>query len=71
LKIHELEDADKIVTKEYLDAKLERLKSDLLAQLIASERGQRLWVWGLYGLVIVLHAGTWAGIVAILLHQSK
>ena len=53
MKLSELEDADKIVTKDYLDAKLERLKSDLLQQLIASERGQRLWIWGLYGLVIV------------------
>jgi hypothetical protein len=57
MKLSDLEDADKIVTKEYLDnlltAKLERLKSDLLQQLIASERGQRLWIWGLYGLVIV------------------
>jgi hypothetical protein len=52
MKISDLEDADKIVTKEYLDnlltARLERLKSDILQQLIASERGQRLLIWGLY-----------------------
>jgi hypothetical protein len=53
MKLSDLEDSDQAVTKDYLDAKLERLKSDLLQQLIASERGQRLWIWGLYGLVIV------------------
>jgi hypothetical protein len=53
MKLSDLEDSDQVVTKDYLDAKLERLKSDLLQQLIASERGQRLWIWGLYGLVIV------------------
>jgi hypothetical protein len=59
MKISDLEDGDKIVTKEYLDtkldAKLEQLKSDLLTQLIASERGQRMWIWGLYALVIIAY----------------
>ena len=53
MKHTELEDGDQLVTKDYLDAKLERLKSDLLQQLIASERGQRMWIWGLYALVII------------------
>jgi hypothetical protein len=73
MKLSDIDDADKIVTKEYfevtLEAKLQKLEKDLLAQLIASERGQRLWVWGLYGLVLVLHAGIWTGIAAILLHK--
>jgi hypothetical protein len=37
MKLSDLEDSDQVVTKDYLDAKLERLKSDLLQQLIASE----------------------------------
>ncbi len=53
MKLSDIEDAEKLVAKDYLDAKLEKLKSDLLAQLIASERGQRAWIWGLYALVIV------------------
>jgi len=53
MKLSDIEDADKLVTKEYLEAKLEKLGKDLLAQLIASERGQRAWIWGLYALVIV------------------
>lgn len=53
MKLSDLEDGDQVVTKDHLDAKLEKLKSDLLAQLIASERGQRAWIWGLYALVII------------------
>jgi hypothetical protein len=64
MKLHELEDADQIVTREYLDTKLDSFESKFAAKLaeletrmtdrlIASERGQRLWIWGLYGLVIV------------------
>jgi hypothetical protein len=30
-----------------------QLKAELLEQLIASERGQRMWIWGLYALVII------------------
>jgi hypothetical protein len=52
MKISELEDSDKIVTKEYLDAKLSKLELGISDRIIASERGQRLWVWGLYALVI-------------------
>jgi hypothetical protein len=53
MKLTDIEDADKLATKEYLDAKLSELKSAMLEQLIASERGQRMWIWGLYALVIV------------------
>jgi hypothetical protein len=57
MKLSDLEDSDQVVTKDYLDMKLQVLKSELesifLKHLIASERGQRLWIWGLYGLVIV------------------
>jgi hypothetical protein len=56
MKISDLDDADQLVTKAYLenvlDAKLEKLKSELLMQLIASERGQRAWIAGLYALLI-------------------
>ena len=60
MKLSELEDADQIVTKEYLDAKLAQLEVKLAElevrltdRMMTSERGQRLWVWGLYALVIV------------------
>jgi len=53
MKISDIDDADKIVTKDYLDAKLEKLKSELLLQIIASERAQRAWIWGIYALIIV------------------
>jgi hypothetical protein len=57
MKISELEDSDKLVTKEYLDqlldAKLSKLELGISDRIIASERGQRMWVWGLYALVII------------------
>lgn len=53
MKLSELDDADKIVTKEYLDAKLAKLELAISDRIIASERGQRMWIWGLYALVIV------------------
>ena len=53
MKISELEDSDKIVTKEYLDARLSKLELGIADRIIASERGQRMWVWGLYALVII------------------
>jgi hypothetical protein len=53
MKLNELEDADKIVTKEYLDAKLAKLELGISDRIIASERGQRMWIWGLYALVII------------------
>lgn len=57
MKISELEDSDKLVTKEYLDqvldAKLSKLELGISDRIMASERGQRMWVWGLYALVII------------------
>jgi hypothetical protein len=53
MKLSDLEDADKIVTKEYLDAKLSKLELGISDRIIASERGQRMWIWGLYALVII------------------
>jgi hypothetical protein len=57
MKLSELEDADQLVTRDYLDMKLKAelnsLKSDILQQIIASERGQRMWIAGLYALIIV------------------
>lgn len=57
MKLSDLEDADQLVTRDYLDLKLKAelnaLKSDILQQIIASERGQRMWIAGLYALVIV------------------
>jgi hypothetical protein len=53
MKLSDIEDAEKLATKEYLDAKMSELKSALLEQLIASERGQRAWIWGLYALIII------------------
>jgi len=52
MKLHELEDADQIVTREYLDTKLDSFESKFAAQLaelgsrmtdrlIAGERGGR------------------------------
>jgi hypothetical protein len=57
MKISELEDHEKLVTKEHLDqvldAKLSKLELGISDRIIASERGQRMWVWGLYALVII------------------
>jgi hypothetical protein len=57
MKLNEIEDADKLVTKEYLEtvlsAKLNKLELSISDCIIASERGQRMWLWGLYALVIV------------------
>jgi hypothetical protein len=57
VKISELEDYDKLVTKEYLDqvldTKLAQLELRLTDKMMTSERGQRMWVWGLYALVII------------------
>jgi hypothetical protein len=53
MKLSDIEDAEKLATKEYLDSKMSELKSALLEQLIASERGQRAWIWGLYALIII------------------
>jgi hypothetical protein len=44
----------------HLDARLEKLKSELLLQIIASERAQRAWIWGVYALIF----GNYALIVA-------
>jgi hypothetical protein len=59
MKFSELENADQIVTKDFLSAtkselltKLAELKTDLILQIVASERAQRIWIWGLYALVI-------------------
>jgi hypothetical protein len=53
MKLSELEDSDKLVSKEYLDAKLAKLELSISDRIMTSERGQRMWIWGLYGLVIV------------------
>ena len=47
-----IDDADQLVTKEYLDAKLAKLELAIFERIIASERGHRSWVAGLYALVI-------------------
>jgi len=73
MKLHDIEDADQLLTKDYLDARfqalearlearLEKLKNDLLEQIIASERAQRGWIFGAYGMIV----GTYALIVATL-----
>jgi hypothetical protein len=36
-----------------LDARLAKLELAISDRIIASERGQRMWIWGLYALVIV------------------
>jgi hypothetical protein len=53
MKLSDLEDANKLVTKDYLDTQLAQLELRITDKLITSERGQRLRIWGLYGLVIV------------------
>ncbi len=32
---------------------LAQLEASLLKQIIASERAQRVWIWGLYALIII------------------
>lgn len=52
MKISDIEDGDQLVTKDYLDARLSKLELGLTDRIIASERGQRMWIGGLYALVI-------------------
>ena len=49
---------------------LARERADLLEHLLVSERGQRAWIWGLYGLILVIAGAQWAGITFIL-HYLK
>jgi hypothetical protein len=35
------------------ETRIAQLETRISDKLIASERGQRLWIWGLYGLIIV------------------
>ena len=56
MKLHDIEDADQIVTKDYLDARLERLEKEVLKQIIASERVTR-------GRLIALMLGAYGGIL--------
>ena len=56
MKLHDIEDADQIVTKDYLDARLERLEKEVLKQITASERATR-------GLLIALMLGAYGGIL--------
>jgi hypothetical protein len=64
MRIEELEDGEKIVTKEFfkseLRAELAQLELRILQQIIASERAQRGWIIGSYGLIF----GTYALIIA-------
>jgi hypothetical protein len=64
MKLHELEDADQLVTKEWfattLRAELAQFELRISDRIIQSERGQRAWIAGLYGMVI----GTYALIIA-------
>jgi len=53
MKISDLDDFDKFASKEYLDAKLNKLELAISDRIIVSERGQRMWIWGLYALVII------------------
>ena len=70
MKLSDLEDADQLITRDYLDMKLKAelnaLKADILAQLIASERGQRLWIGGLYALIF----GTYALMIGLYVQIS-
>jgi hypothetical protein len=64
MRIEELEDGEKIVTKEFfkseLRAELAQLELRILHQIIASERAQRGWLIGIYAMVF----GTYALIIA-------
>jgi hypothetical protein len=52
MKITDIEDGDRLVTKDYWDARLSKLELGITDRIIASERGQRMWIGGLYALVI-------------------
>lgn len=52
MKIEELEDGEKIVTKDYLRAELAALELRIVQQIIASERAQRGWMIGTYALIV-------------------
>jgi hypothetical protein len=53
-----------------LKSDLATVKSELLEHLLISERGQRAWIWGLYGLILVIAGAQWAG-VTLILHVWK
>jgi hypothetical protein len=71
MKISEIEDADKLASKDdlrVLSAELREafaaLKFDLLREITQSERGQRTWIWGLYGLLIVSQGGLYGLLIS-------
>ena len=59
MKITELEDAEKIVTKEYLDMKLSDLKAELFKVLLDQQKSMLEFQGRLYAMVI----GTYALII--------
>ncbi len=48
MKISDLEDADQIVTKDYLRAELQQLKADIMEQLMINQRFNTTMILGLY-----------------------
>jgi hypothetical protein len=60
MKLSELEDADQIVTKEYLDAKLSQLELRITQTILSSERAMHSSIDNAKNLIF----GTYALIVA-------
>jgi hypothetical protein len=63
MRLHELEDGETIVTKEYFHRELAELELRIADRIIQSERATRAAIQGLYHLVL----GTYAMIVLALL----
>jgi hypothetical protein len=66
MKLSDLEDMDQLVTKEWLEqtlkaefaalrAELSALEARMTERLMTSERGQRMWIAGLYAAVIGIY----------------
>lgn len=55
MKTTDLEDYEKLITKDYIKGELQQLRSDLLQQLMANQRWTTGLIIGAYGLLIALH----------------
>jgi hypothetical protein len=60
MKVSEIEDADQLVTKDWLTAQLAQLELRISDRIAATERANRVWMAGAYALIF----GTYALIVA-------
>jgi hypothetical protein len=53
MKISELEDGDKVVTKDFLRAEIAELKAEILGRLLDMQSRMRQLIFGTYALIVI------------------